>query len=162
LYKVDLKGFRQKQYAQLGGVLNNVLDTIGMLHKRNFWTEVVTLLIPGFNDSDEEIREMAEFIASVSPDIPWHVTAFHKDYRMTDPDDTPSSTLIRAAETGYESGLHFVYAGNRPGETGRFEHTFCPSCHEILIERWGFHVKRNHIKNGSCHKCGVAVAGRWE
>ena len=161
LYKVDLKGFRQKQYAQLGGVLNNVLDTIRMLHERNFWTEVVTLLIPGFNDSDDEIREMAQFLVSVSPGIPWHVTGFHKDYKMTDPDDTPSSTLIRAAEIGYDAGLQFVYAGNRPGSTGRYENTYCPSCHEMLIERRGFQVKRNLLQNGSCYQCGTTLAGRW-
>jgi pyruvate formate lyase activating enzyme len=162
LYKVDLKGFRQKEYAQLGGVLNNVLDTIQLLHQKKFWLEVVTLLIPGFNDSDEEVNEMAEFLASVSPEIPWHVTAFHKDYRMTDPDDTPSSTLMKAAEAGYAAGLHYVYAGNRPGSTGRFENTYCPSCSELLIERWGFLVKQNRVRNGHCFKCGTPIAGRWQ
>ncbi|MBI4418016.1 MAG: AmmeMemoRadiSam system radical SAM enzyme, partial [Ignavibacteriales bacterium] len=162
LYKVDLKGFRQKAYAQLGGVLKNVLETIRMLHDRNIWTEVVTLIVPGFNDSDDELKDIAEFLASVSPDIPWHVTAFHKDYRMTDPDDTPSSSLIRAAEIGYSAGLRFVYAGNRPGETGPFENTVCPSCHETLIERWGFHVRQNRLVNGKCFKCGAAIPGRWD
>jgi pyruvate formate lyase activating enzyme len=162
LYKVDLKGFRQKAYAQLGGVLKNVLETIRMLHDRNIWTEVVTLIVPGFNDSDDELKDIAGFLASVSPDIPWHVTAFHKDYRMTDPDDTPSSSLIRAAEIGYSAGLRFVYAGNRPGETGPFENTVCPSCHETLIERWGFHVRQNRLVNGKCFKCGAAIPGRWD
>lgn len=161
LYKIDLKGFRQKEYAQLGGVLNNVLDTIRIVYEKKIWLEVVTLLIPGFNDSDEEVREMAEFLVSVSPDIPWHVTGFHKDYRMTDPDDTPSSTLTRAAEIGYTAGLHFVYAGNRPGSTGRFENTYCPSCDELLIERWGFSVKQNRVTNGVCFKCSTPLPGRW-
>lgn len=162
LYKVDLKGFRQKTYAHLGGVLKNVLDTIAMLHERNIWTEVVTLVIPGFNDSDEELTDIAEFLVSVSPDIPWHVTAFHKDYRMTDPDDTPPSTVMRAAEIGYSAGLRFVYAGNRPGSTGPFENTVCPSCHETLIERRGFTVLRNRLVRGTCFKCGTAIPGRWE
>ncbi|MGH2569319.1 MAG: AmmeMemoRadiSam system radical SAM enzyme [Bacteroidota bacterium] len=162
LYKVDLKGFRQKEYAQLGGVLQNVLDTIKMLHERDFWLEIVTLTIPGFNDSDDELKEMANFLVSVSPDIPWHVTAFHKDYKMTDPDNTPISTLIRGAEIGYNAGLRYVYAGNRPGEVGKYENTFCPSCGETLVERSGFRVLRNEIKNSSCFKCGTKIAGRWE
>ncbi|MCI0707585.1 MAG: AmmeMemoRadiSam system radical SAM enzyme [Ignavibacteriae bacterium] len=162
LYKVDLKGFRQKAYSQLGGVLQNVLDTIKMLHERGIWLEIVTLTIPGFNDSDEELKDIANFLVSVSPDIPWHVTAFHKDYKMTEPDNTPVKTLIRAAEIGYNAGLHYVYAGNRPGEVGTYENTFCPSCRETLIERWGFKVESNRLKDGACVKCGTKIAGRWE
>jgi pyruvate formate lyase activating enzyme len=161
LCKVDLKGFRQKSYSQLGGVLQNVLDTIKSLHGRGIWVEVVTLIVPGFNDSDEELKDIANFLVSVSPDIPWHVTGFHADYRMTDPDDTSSSTLVHAAKIGYEAGLRFVYAGNRPGETGEFENTRCPQCSETLIERWGFHVRKNLLKNGACYKCGALLAGRW-
>ncbi|MBI3578222.1 MAG: AmmeMemoRadiSam system radical SAM enzyme [Ignavibacteriales bacterium] len=161
LYKVDLKGFRQKQYAQLGGVLQNVLDTIKTLHAKGFWVEIVTLTIPGFNDSDEELTDIAKFIASVSPDIPWHVTAFHKDYKMTGPDNTPVQTLLRATEIGYKEGLHYVYAGNRPGETGKHENTYCPSCNEMLIERFGFQVTSFKLKNGACFKCGMKIAGRW-
>jgi len=162
LYKVDLKGFRQKSYSQLGGVLQNVLDTIQMLHTRGIWVEVVTLLVPGFNDSREEVRDIAKFLSGVSKDIPWHVTAFHKDYKMTDPDDTPVSTLQQAAEIGYEEGLHFVYAGNRPGEVDKYENTYCPSCNELLVERWGFRVVRNKVTGGKCFKCGTQIAGRWE
>lgn len=161
LYKVDLKGFRQKSYSQLGGALQNVLDTINSLHTRGIWVEVVTLIVPGFNDSDEELKDIAGFLVSVSPDIPWHVTGFHADYRMTDPDDTPSSTLIRAATIGYDAGLRYVYAGNRPGDTEGLENTRCPQCHETLIERWGFQVRQNRLKNGSCYKCGTHLAGRW-
>ena len=162
LYKVDLKGFRQKAYAQLGGILQNVLDTIKTLHRKNFWVEVVTLVVPRFNDSTEELTDIAKFLVSVSPDIPWHVTAFHKDYRMTDPDDTPVSTLLRAREIGLKAGLHYVYAGNRPGAVGDTENTFCPSCGTTLIERWGFRVMKNKIKEGSCFKCGTKIAGRWQ
>src|SRR5437773_5176190 len=100
LYKVDLKSFRDRNYRALGGTLRNVLDTIGMLRKKGFWMEIVTLTIPGFNDSDEELTDMARFLAGVSPDVPWHVTAFHKDHKMTDPDPTPARTLLRAAEIG--------------------------------------------------------------
>lgn len=162
LYKIDLKSFRDRNYRKLGGVLQNVLDTIVMVHERGFWMEIVTLVVPGFNDSDEELRDIARFIASVSPDIPWHVTAFHKDYKMTDPDNTPVSTLIRAAEIGYSEGLHYVYAGNLPGQVGRYENTYCHRCGTLLIERFGFHVARNRIRNGACPQCGTSIPGRWE
>jgi pyruvate formate lyase activating enzyme len=162
LYKVDLKGFNQKSYSQLGGVLQNVLRTIQTLHHMGTWIEIVTLVVPGFNDSDAELREIAGFIAGISPDIPWHVTAFHQDYKMTDPDNTSVKTLLRARDIGLRSGLHFVYAGNRPGEVGDTENTFCPSCHTAVIERVGFRVVSNKLKQGSCFQCGAPIAGRWE
>jgi pyruvate formate lyase activating enzyme len=162
LYKVDLKAFRQKEYRQMGGVLQNVLDTIKSLHERGKWVEIVTLVVPGMNDTDEELGDIAGFINSVSPDIPWHVTAYHQDYKMAGENQfTPISTLIRAAEIGYNKGLHFVYTGNRPGQTRNFENTYCHSCNELLIERRGFQVFSNRITAGSCPKCGVSVAGRW-
>lgn len=161
LFKIDLKGFRQKQYAQLGGVLQNVLDTIKMTYELGFWVEIVTLVVPGFNDSDAELTDIAEFITNVSSDIPWHVTAFHKDYKMTDPASTSIATLHRAAEIGYKAGLQYVYAGNRPGEVGKYENTFCPSCGERLVERRGFTVRSNYIKDGGCPKCHTKIAGRW-
>ena len=109
------------------------------------WLEIVTLIIPGFNDSSDELKRMAEFLASVSADIPWHVTAFHQDYKMTDPDDTPASTLIRAAEIGREAGLRFVYAGNLPGHVGDLENTYCPHCRELLVERYGYLIQKYNI-----------------
>src|SRR5262249_39532826 len=111
-YKVDLKSFRDSSYRSLGGTLDNITRTIRMIHERGLWLEVVTLVIPGFNDSEEELRQAAGFLASVGPDIPWHVTAFHQDYRMTDPEATSAEILIRAAEIGTAEGLRFVYAGN--------------------------------------------------
>jgi len=162
LFKIDLKGFRQKQYAQLGGVLQSVLDTITLAHQMKFWVEIVTLVVPGFNDSDEELKDIAQFIRSVSPDIPWHVTGFHRDYKMMGPENTPSAALIHAVEIGYEAGLHYVYAGNRPGEIGSYEYTYCPSCDTTLVERWGFRVLSNQIKNGVCPHCGTSIAGRWQ
>lgn len=162
LYKVDLKGFSQKEYSKLGGSLKNVLETIQSIYTRGMWLEIVTLVIPGFNDSNDELTEIAKFIGSVSPDIPWHVTAFHQDYRMTDPDDTPVSALLRARTIGLGQGLKFVYAGNRPGEVGETENTFCPSCGESLVERYGFRILSNKLKHGSCFKCGTKIPGRWE
>src|ERR1051325_8283929 len=161
VYKIDLKGFDDKNYRKLGGGLKNLLDTIRMVPGRGFWVEVVTLVIPGFNDSDDELKAAADFIAGVSPDIPWHVTAFHQDYKMTGPDNTPVETLIRAAEIGYGAGLKFVYAGNLPGRVAKYEHTFCPNCKATLIERYGFHVLKNGIRNGACPKCSAQIPGRW-
>ena len=105
-YKIDLKTMNDKNYRKLGAVLNNVLDGIRMVHEMGFWLEIVTLVIPGFNDSTDELFEAARFIRSVSPDIPWHVTAFHQDYHMTEPDNTSAKTLIRAAEIGSEAGMN--------------------------------------------------------
>jgi pyruvate formate lyase activating enzyme len=162
LYKIDLKGFDDRNYRKLGGVLQNVLDTIKMVHERGFWMEIVTLLVQGFNDSLDEIKAMADFIAGVSPDIPWHVTAFHPDYKMTDPGATQVETLMRAAEIGYEAGLNFVYAGNLPGRVGKNENTFCPNCKATLIERYGFRILKNRIEAGACPQCSARIPGRWE
>ncbi len=140
-----------------------ILDTIRRLHEMDFWLEVVTLVIPGFNDSDDELQRLAEFLASVSPDIPWHVTAFHKDYKMTDPENTSAETLVRAAEIGKKVGLHYIYAGNLPGEVGDLENTRCANCSELLIERYGYLIKRYYLTpNGCCPSCGSSVPGRWD
>lgn len=161
-YKIDLKTMQDRQYRRLGGVLQNVLDTIRRAYELGLWVEVVTLVIPGFNDSTEELMEAARFIVSVSPDIPWHVTAFHPDYKMTDPPPTPVSTLIRAAEIGQEAGLRFVYAGNLPGRTKGYENTICPSCGQILIKRIGYTIRGYHLTaQGTCPKCGTLIPGIW-
>jgi len=162
LYKVDLKSFRDRNYRKLGGRLDSVLDTIRMLVEMGFWVEVVTLVVPGFNDSDEELRDIARFLVSVSPDIPWHVTAFHKDYKMTDPDNTPPETLIRAARIGYEEGLRYVYAGNLPGMVDGYEDTYCPTCHRAVIRRYGFQVLAYRLVNGRCPDCQTPIPGRWD
>lgn len=161
-YKVDLKSMSEKNYRRLGGKLENVLATIRMVHEMGFWEEIVTLVIPGFNDSDAELREAARFIASVSPDIPWHVTAFHKDYKMTDPDNTDARTLLRAASIGREEGLRFVYAGNLPGLVEDFENTRCPGCQALLIERYGYRILCYEVTaEGTCPRCGYAIPGIW-
>jgi pyruvate formate lyase activating enzyme len=161
LCKIDLKSFRQKSYQQLGGKLETVLDTIRSLHDKNVWVEVVTLVVPGFNDDREEIRDIARFITSVSPDIPWHVTAFHQDYKMVDPPATSPHSLLGAARIGREEGLRYVYAGNLPGMTADLENTYCPACHALLIERIGFRVRKNMLNNGTCPECSTAIAGVW-
>ncbi len=161
-YKVDLKSMQQKNYRELGGQLKHVLWTIEELHKRGFWLEVLTLVIPGFNDSNDELWDAARFIAGISPEIPWHVTAFHQDYKMTEPDNTTSDMLIRAAEIGVEAGLQFVYAGNRPGQVGNWENTYCPRCQTLLVERYGYLILQyNLTESGTCPNCQHFLPGIW-
>jgi pyruvate formate lyase activating enzyme len=162
LYKVDLKSFNDQRYHELGGRLGPILDSIRRIHEMGFWLEVVTLLVPGFNDSDVELQRLAEFLASVSPDLPWHVTAFHKDYKMTDPENTQPEALIRAAEIGRRAGLRYVYAGNLPGQVGNLEATYCAACGELLIRRYGYQILQYRISpEGCCPSCSAPVPGRW-
>ena len=162
LYKVDLKSFDDRRYRELGGRLQPILDTIQWLHASGVWVEIVTLLVPGFNDSDEELRGLTTFLAGVSPDIPWHVTAFHQDYRMQDSANTTPAMLARAAEIGREAGLRFIYAGNLPGRVGELEHTSCHSCGERLITRHGYVIQDYRVSAaGACPRCATPVPGRW-
>ena len=161
-YKVDLKCMSEKSYRTLGGTLQNTLDGIKRARDLGLWVEVVTLVIPGFNDSNEELWDAARFLAGLSPDIPWHVTAFHKDYKMIDPDNTDPQTLIRAAEIGREAGLRYVYAGNLPGNVGEYETTCCPRCNYQLVKRGGYVIEKYKITDeGKCSKCGEKIAGLW-
>jgi pyruvate formate lyase activating enzyme len=162
LYKVDLKSFDDRHYHQLGGRLAPILDTIHRLHAMGFWLEIVTLLIPGFNDSRDELTRLTSFVAGVSPDIPWHVTAFHGDYKMTDPDNTTAEMLLSAADIGRAQGLRHVYAGNLPGEVGDLEDTRCAACSEPLVTRYGYHIRDYRLTaDGCCPRCATAVPGRW-
>lgn len=161
-YKIDLKTMQDRHYRELGGVLENVLEGIRTAHRLGLWVEIVTLTIPGFNDTSDELMDAARFIASVSPDIPWHVTGFHPDYKMTGPVPTPADTLVRAAEIGQEAGLHFVYAGNLSGRVGDYENTACPGCGAVLIERRGFTLYSYRITaEGTCPHCGTPIPGVW-
>jgi len=162
LYKVDLKSFDDRHYRELGGRLAPILDTIRRLHAMAIWVEIVTLLIPGFNDSRDELTRLTEFIASVSPDIPWHVTAFHADYKMTSPQNTTADMLLAAAAIGRASGLRYVYAGNLPGQVGDLEDTRCAACGTLVISRYGYHIRSYHLTaDGRCPSCAAVVPGRW-
>ncbi len=162
LVKVDLKGFDDRRYRRLGGRLQPVLDTISALHREGVWLELVTLLVPGFNDSDDELRRLTGFIADVSRSIPWHVTAYHADYRMNSTPQTSRSSLYRAATIGREAGLQFVYVGNLGRVSEDLENTRCPECGEVLIERLGFFLRRYGLtSDGRCPTCGTALPGRW-
>ena len=162
LYKVDLKSFDDRHYRQLGGRIDPILYTIRRLHELGIWLEIVTLLIPGFNDSGEELERLTSFVASVSPDIPWHVTAFHKDYRMNDPENTTPEMLVHAAEIAQRNGLRYVYAGNLPGRVGDLENTRCHHCRALLVERYGYFIQNYRLTpDGTCPDCGTAIPGRW-
>jgi pyruvate formate lyase activating enzyme len=159
---VDLKSFDDRHYHELGGRIGPILDTIRRLHEMGFWLEIVTLLIPGFNDSDEELHRLTDFLVSVSPDIPWHVTAFHKDYKMDDPDNTGPEDLLRAAEIGKNAGLRYIYAGNLPGMVGGLEDTHCHKCGELLVKRYGYFVQDYCLTpDGRCPSCSTAIPGLW-
>lgn len=161
-YKIDLKSMQDKNYRQLGGVLQNVLDSIQKAHQLGLWVEVVTLVVPDFNDDPQELWDTARFLASISRDIPWHVNAYHPDYHMTDRPRTPSRTLQTAAEIGQEAGLNYVYAGNLPGKVGSLENTYCPNCSKLLIQRTGFIISDYQISaDGSCPQCNTKIAGIW-
>ncbi|MDH4121035.1 MAG: AmmeMemoRadiSam system radical SAM enzyme [Deltaproteobacteria bacterium] len=158
---IDLKCFQDKTYRKLGGTLEGVKQGIERMVRAGIWVEVTTLVIPGMNDSPEELTEMARWLAGVSPDMPWHVTAFHPDYKMDTTPATPPQTLARAHAIGREAGLRYVYTGNLPGRVQGTEHTCCPECKTLLIERRGFHVLENKARDGRCPTCGLALPGRW-
>ncbi len=162
LYSIDLKCFDEDNYRWLGGSLKPVLETIERLKTLQSWVEVVTLVVPGFNDSAEELGAIAKFIAGVSPDIPWHVTAFHPDYKMTDVRRTTAQDLDRAYGLGKGAGLRFVYSGNLPGNVGERENTYCPSCNALLVERRGFFVTQNRMRANQCPECNATIPGVWE
>jgi pyruvate formate lyase activating enzyme len=153
---VDLKSFSDDFYrTMVGARLKPVLDSIRRLHATGVWVEVTTLLIPGHNDEEDELRSLASFLVSLSPDIPWHVSRFHPAYRLMDVPPTPVSSLERALRVGREAGLHYVYAGNVPGHDS--ESTLCPECGEVAIERQGFRMVKNGIRKGSCPRCGARL-----
>ena len=162
LYKVDLKSFDDRHYHELGGRIGPILDSIRRIHSMGMWLEIVTLLIPGFNDSADELRRLTEFLAGISLDIPWHATAFHEDYKMTDPRDTRPDDLLRAVEIGQQAGLRYIYAGNLPGLVGNWEDTRCPQCGETVIKRHGYLVEDYTLTpEGRCPHCATQIPGRW-
>jgi len=156
---IDLKGFTDDFYKKICGArLQPVLDSIKLYRELGIWIEITTLVIPGHNDSDSELRDIAKFIKSVGEDIPWHVSRFHPTYKLIDQPITSAETLSRAREIGLETGLRYVYEGNLPGQG---EQTNCWSCKQTLVERFGFSVQKNMIKEGKCGFCGAKIEGVW-
>jgi pyruvate formate lyase activating enzyme len=156
---VDLKAFRDETYKKICQArLAPVLESIRLMRTLGIWVEVTTLVVPGLNDGDEELRNIARFLAEVDPDIPWHLSRFHPDFQYTDARPTPVATLRRAADIGRREGLRFVYIGNVYGES---ETTFCPACGKTVISRSGFRVERDETRNGLCAFCGASIPGRF-
>lgn len=156
---IDLKGFSERFYKKVCGArLQPVLDAIGRYKRLGIWIEITTLVIPGWNDSEPELRDIALFIKSIGDDVPWHVTRFHPAYKLTDSPQTPVETLRRAQEIGRDAGLKYVYEGNIPAEG---EDTHCWSCRRVLVKRAGFIVQENLIKDGRCIYCGAVIHGLW-
>ncbi len=155
---IDLKFFREESYRRISRArMQPVLDAIRLYHELGVWVEVTTLVIPGLNDSDEELTGIAEFICDLDPAIPWHLSQYYPTYRMLDHPPTPVETLRRAREIGRNTGLRYVYEGNVPGEGG--ENTYCYDCGALLIERFGFFVRQNRIQDGRCPDCGASIDG---
>jgi pyruvate formate lyase activating enzyme len=153
---VDLKAFSDRYYRHIcGGTLQPVLDIIRRMHELGVWVEATTLVVPGENDSEEELRQIAEFLVSVSPDLPWHISRFHPDYKMLDHQVTPGDTIERTVQIGYDAGLRYVYAGNVPGSP--HESTRCPNCHQVVIQRWGYHTQ-SFLEGDRCPHCGERLA----
>jgi pyruvate formate lyase activating enzyme len=156
---IDLKAFREKTYREiLKARLQPVLDTISTLPSLGVWTEVTTLVVPGMNDSDKELKDIATFLAGLDPEIPWHVSRFYPSYLWTGHEPTPVASLRRALQIGKEAGLKYVYTGNVPGEPS--ESTACPGCGQLVIERWGFTVSQLRLEpGGRCSSCKTQIAG---
>jgi pyruvate formate lyase activating enzyme len=156
---VDLKGSDEFYKKICGARLKPVLETILLMKELGVWVEVTTLLIPTHNDSDEDLDAIIEFIKSVDPGIPWHVSQFYPTFELLNLPRTPVATLKRARERGLQKGLKYVYEGNVPGEGA--ENTYCYSCNSLLVERYGYRIMNNRMKNGSCYQCHEKVDGIW-
>lgn len=155
---VDLKSFRDDFYRrQCGARLAPVLESLKKMKQVGIWVEVTTLLIPGLNDDDAELREIAAFIASLGPETPWHISRFHPRYHMQRHAPTSAAAISRAVQIGRTGGLKYVYSGNLPGDEG--ENTFCSGCGRLLIGRWGFRVAQMHLDGSACPGCGTPLEG---
>ncbi len=155
---IDLKGFTERFYKKTCGAnLKPVLDSIKSYKEAGIWIEITTLIIPNHNDSEEELRQIAEFIKGVGEDIPWHVSQFYPTYKLTNQPRTPPATLRKAREIGLEAGLRYVYEGNVPGSGT--ESTYCYSCNKLLIERYGFSISKNEVRDSRCPDCGAEIDG---
>lgn len=158
---IDLKSFSEDFYQKIcKGHLEPVKKNIKKIWQKGIWIEVTTLVIPGFNDSSKELKEIAEFLKNISEDIPWHISAFYPAYMMSDIQPTSRKTLIETYKIGKKSGLKYVYTGNIPDSN--YESTYCPKCHSLIIKRVGMEVLENNLKNGKCPKCNTKIQGIWD
>lgn len=158
---IDLKSFKDDFYRKICGAhLAPVLEAISLFKELGVWVEVTTLVIPGLNDSDQELVEIVEFLTSIDPEIPWHVTGFYPAYKMPSVSPTSPEKLAVARDIGLGRGLRNVYTGNRPGSGG--ENSFCPGCGAEVITRLGFQIRKNRLQLGRCPECQSHVPGVWE
>ena len=158
---IDLKAYSDRFYKeQCGAKLEPVLKSLETMKEMGVWLEVTTLLVPGLNDSEEELKGLAGFLADLDPDIPWHISRFHPTYRLTNVPPTPPASIHRARDIGLDAGIKYVYTGNLPGDEG--EKTFCHACGELLIDRVGFAVRKSSIRDHRCSKCDAEIPGVWE
>jgi pyruvate formate lyase activating enzyme len=157
---VDLKAYTDDFYKSVcGAKLEPVKETIKAMWERGVWVEVTTLLIPGYNDDSAELSALADWLVSVSPEMPWHISAFRPTYHLTDAPSTPVSTIHKACDIGRKAGIRYVYAGNVWGDEG--EKTFCHNCGKVVIDRVGFTVRTNRLRDGACPDCGEPASGVW-
>jgi pyruvate formate lyase activating enzyme len=161
VYRVDLKGYTDEQYRTLGGRLAPVLDAVATARSLGFWVEVVTLVVPSFNDDPAGLRWIATTLASIDPAIPWHLNGFHPRYRWRDRPRQGAGLLVSAAGTAYARGLHHVYVGNLADSVRALSHTRCPRCHEVVVERADYATIRVALRDGRCPACRTAVPGVW-
>ncbi|MEN6469254.1 MAG: AmmeMemoRadiSam system radical SAM enzyme [Smithella sp.] len=155
---VDLKSFRDEFYKKkCGGRLKPVLDSLVKMKEQGIWLEITTLLIPGLNDSPEELKDIAAFIFSLGPETPWHISRFHPQFKMLGMSATPVSSLHRACDIGKKAALNHVYSGNVPGDEG--ENTYCSNCGKLLMNRYGYRIIENHLSGNACFHCGKKLAG---
>ena len=158
---IDLKFFTEQAYQEICGArLQPVLDAIQLYHDLGIWIEITTLIIPNHNDSDHELRQIAEFVAGVDPTVPWHISAYHPAYKLKDQPRTPREVIDRARELGLAAGLKYVYPGNVIRAEG--QETSCPSCGTTVIERLGYRILVTELKDGKCGKCGEPIQGVWK
>ncbi len=155
---VDLKAFGEEFYQKrCGGRLEGVLHSLKVMKTLGVWVEITTLIIPGLNDAEEELRRLAEFIATLGRETPWHISRFHPMYKMLDRTPTSVRILERARKIGLEAGLRYVYTGNVPGDQG--EDTYCYQCGKLLIDRLGFRIQKYQIQEKRCYNCGTPIDG---
>ncbi|MBN1502336.1 AmmeMemoRadiSam system radical SAM enzyme [Candidatus Woesearchaeota archaeon] len=155
---IDLKSFSDDFYGKVcGAKLKPVLDSIKVYYELGIWIEITTLVVPGQNDSEKELGQIAQFIAGIDKNIPWHVSRFHPDYKMYESSATPVATIHKAVELGKNAGLNYIYVGNVWGD--EHDNTYCPNCHKLLIRRHGFSILHNNIKGAKCRHCNHTIPG---
>ncbi len=161
VFRVDLKGWTAEHYRTLGGRVEPVLEAIAEARRLGLWVEVVTLVVPGFNDDLGGLRLLAKKLLAIDPDIPWHLNAFQPRYRMLDRPAMAPGLLVSAAGAAFARGLRFVYVGNVSTTCAELEHTRCPACRETLVERFSYTTRANKLREGRCVHCRTPIPGLW-